>query len=242
MLDKIPDLILGMASRRYPGFSFVLFHGSTSRGNGHADSDVDLFVIFADQRAPCRESFVERGKVFDVFVYDAETLHLQLHSARRSWQTAVLDIVCSSVTLPRENAISTYLRKSAERIRSTPPPTEDALMFRVLLTNLLRDLRLAQDRWEIQALAIELYKTLSTKALREHGVGGHVRKHCRAALLAVEPEYCLQLDELFESTIRAGDAAGFIRLGELVLDKLGGALATEFTIPLVDGKRLPLRL
>lgn len=242
MTEKISDLILSVAAKRYPGFSFVLFHGSTSRSSGRPDSDVDLFVIYTDQRAPCRESFVEGGKVFDVFVYDAETLHFHLHTARRSWQTAVLDIVCSSVTLPNDNAISMYLRRSAERIRSTPPPAEDPLMFRVLLTNLLRDLRLAQDRWEIQALAIELYKTLSIKVLREHGVGGHVRKHCRTALKAVEPAYCLQLDELFESTIRTGDSAGFVCLGERALNERGGALVSDFTIPLADGKRLPLRM
>ncbi|WP_093391318.1 hypothetical protein [Rugamonas rubra] len=198
--------------------------------------------MFAEQRAPYRESFIEGGKIFDVFIYDAESLHYNLHAARHSWQTAVLDIVCSSITLPHENAISAYLRKSAERIRRSPPPVEDPRTFRILLTNLLRDLRLAQHRWDMQSLAIELYKILAGNEMREHGIGGHVRKHCRAALMTVAPGYCTQLDELFELTIRTSDAADFIRFGERTLEKSGGALVSDFMVPLSEGKRLPLRL
>jgi hypothetical protein len=234
--------ISDVAARRYPGHSFVFFHGSNSRNMGRSDSDIDLFVVFTQQRAPYRESFTEDSKVFDVFVYDAESLHYNLHAARQTLQTVVLDIVCSSVTLPHENATSTYLRKSAEQIRRSPLLPENPQTFRVLLTNLLRDLRLAQHRWDIQALAIELYKALVSKTLREHGIGGHVRKHSRAALIAVAPDYCVQLDTLFESTIRTGDASELIRFGEHDLDTAGGALVSDFIIPLQQGKRLPLRL
>lgn len=234
-----------IASARYPGHAFVLLHGSSLHGTARADSDIDLIVVYTKDTAPYRQSFIEDGKIFDAFVYDAESLHYLLHAGRQNQQTVILDIVCASVTLPYETRASDYLRRSAQRLRLVPtsaPPQCGFLPFRVAMTNLLRDLRATTQPQEVTALAIELFMSVSNHMLRIRGIGGHARKHWRRALEAADPDVLHDLESAFELAVRTNDTTALAIVGERALAQHGGQLVSDYTIPLGEARRLPLRL
>lgn len=247
MTSDLRDRVDRIVRARYPGYAFVLLHGSSLRGAARADSDIDLIVVYAEETAPYRQSFVDAGKIFDVFVYDAQSLHYLLHAGRQSQQTVIIDIVCTSITLPTETEVSDYLRRTAQRLKLAPLPQQllprcGLLPFRVAMTNLLRDLRAATQQREVTSLAIELFMSVSTSVLRSRGIGGHTRKHWRRALAAEAPDLLQDLEAAFELAVRTNDATALALVGDRVLAQHGGPLVSDYTIPLGEMRRLPLRL
>jgi predicted nucleotidyltransferase len=235
-------LIVRVCRERYEGHAFVYFYGSNSRGEGAPDSDLDITVVFDRHTQPYREAFSDSGYLFDVFVFDAETLHFTIANARAIRHTTVLNIINSSIALPANTPLSVYLSTRARLALAQAPAPANMLTIRAFLTNLLRDLRRAVDTYERNALAVDLYKTLSDVIFMQHGLGGDLRKHYSRALNEIDPAFYQRLSGEFEKTLRTDNAETFIAFAMQLLNDIGGELKEGFKLSLPHKNRLPIAL
>lgn len=245
MLDfrELKEFIVDVCKRRYPGHSFVYFYGTHSRNEGELSSDIDISVVYLEKMGPYRESFVEEGLIFDVFVYDVETLNHKIASARALLQTTILNIVSSSIALPFATEESQFLiRRAKEELRRGPREIKETFQMagRLYLSNLIRDIVSSKSESERNFLAVDLFHTLANFAFTQHGIGGDVRKHYPRALQSIAPELFWKLNIALEKAIGARDFDPLIALAKDELEKIGGELRTNYKIPLSNANHLSI--
>jgi predicted nucleotidyltransferase len=239
--SKLKKLIVDVAVRRYPGHSFLFFHGSWAKGEAREGSDVDLIVVYEKQIKPYRETYYEENYLFDVFLMDAESLHLNIQTSKQIGQYAMLNSLCDCITLPKSTKISDHLLSLARKIASSsdwPIPNRDSIRY--FLGCLLKDLRACSEENERNFLAADLYQTLMTVTLMLRGRGGHTSKHVARELRRVDPNIQSQLDHALKLSLISGETSLLIELGNAVLEKLGGELKAGFKVMLKESGRLPL--
>lgn len=222
----------------YPG-AFGFFYGSRCNGGATATSDVDLIVVFEDPCRSYREKFVFQGFLFDVFVYDAQSLHGAIAATSRHGQFGNINALLSATTLPHPTPLSLALTQAAALARTNGFKLPDTAFFRQYLSNAIDDLLGQPSRGEITMLAVDLYKTLVELVLIDAGHGVCNRKHASRLLSQVDPGLHRQLDGALGAAV-GGDVAPIVALARTVLQRFGGELRAGFRMPMDGLPRLPI--
>ncbi|MEB0141152.1 MULTISPECIES: nucleotidyltransferase domain-containing protein [unclassified Undibacterium] len=239
--NLLTEFIVNVISNRYSDFSFIYFFGSQINGVARKDSDIDLIIVFTKKTTPFHESFSEGGKIFDVFVFDAETLNYNIQICPKIGQYSTIEIICGSTVLPQATFESEHLKSCARYIENSAQwEVPDLDSVRYFLTSLIIDLEFCIDKREINFLAAELYKTLVEIILLKRGKGGYVRKHTARALKKFNPLMDEKLNNSLEKAISNADTADLVVLAKAVLAELGGELKDGFKKQMRESGRLPL--
>ena len=240
MVDKtIEELVLDFTASRYPGHSFVLLFGSASCGQQNSRSDIDVIVVYREPIQCFREKVNYRGALFDVFVYDLESINTHIHMARSGGNATMLEIILTAHPLPLQTKDFELLQHAAHRIKSLPPLAQDTTSVRQYLTSCIDDLKSSSDSLESKAIAIEIYRVIEDAILMAIGSGGFRKKYAARAIKSHDTEYYTRtLDALKKSL--DGENEQIISVGEELLEQFGGELREGYFRSLPEVVRMPL--
>jgi predicted nucleotidyltransferase len=233
------DLIIDFVSARYKDYSLILFYGSAATGAQEVRSDVDLFVLYDSPIHPYREKVRHLGFLFDIWVYDIETLHGMINVARRSPSAIILEIVLSSTVLPEKTKISDYLKLAAANIRKSKPLIQDIADWRQYITGIVDDLESANHKDDRCLLAMEAYGAITDCLLLILGAGGYKKRHAARILREYDADYFCELNEGLGEAIN-GNLEKLVKCSKKLLIQLGGELREGFKSSLPEGIRFPL--
>jgi predicted nucleotidyltransferase len=241
--DKVESfnhsIISNAIEKYFKDCSFYFFHGSYFSGTPNENSDIDLIIVYKSAISPFRQKFVSDGFLFDVFVYDIETLNGALHQARVNGQFVTVAAVVHSETYPAPTPESKLIKNIAERVMSAGYLFTNRVFFRQYMTNIIDDLFENDIDHEIVMLSIELYKSIVEFTLINSGFGVCSRKHAAQTLNHTDSQFHQELNLSLRTAIN-GNPAAIIVLGKKVLDILGGPLSDGFKMTLPEIVRMPL--
>lgn len=231
--------VIDFVSANYANFSAIMIFGSSSDGHVGPLSDIDLFILFREPIHPFREKKLFNGRLFDIIVYDFETLNGLVHLARRGDDTVILEIVTSARVLPVELPETQYLKRAALAVRRLPPIMQDVMDWRQYLTGVCDDIRASGCSAEMSLLSVELFRTIIKLVLQILGSGGYRKRQAIAVLRNYDPAYLEKLN-LALTTALGGAPEKLIECAEQLLEQLGGPLSDGFRMRLQDTIRIPL--
>ncbi|MES2048465.1 MAG: hypothetical protein V4447_08695 [Pseudomonadota bacterium] len=242
MSRNISDTVMEVIKQRYPDHAFVLFYGSHAKEEEITtpQSDLDVMVLYSRATKPFRETFRATGYLFDVFVYDIESINYLVHHANRLSMASLIHIILESTVLPEANPISDHLKSIAEQVNQSPPVQRDLGPLRHYITNTIDDLQWCQDARDKTALMVDLYRSLMNLMLATLGKEGHTRKHAVAAIRLAAPDFFMHLDTKFHEGIQNQDPRSLILLAYETLQPLGGPLREGFRLNLQERARLAI--
>lgn len=238
-VGKIVDLTNAVLARNYPGADFGFFYGSRRAGRATASSDVDLIVVFGGPCRCYREKFDFQGLLFDVFVYDAESLHGAIAATPRHGQFGSINAILSATALPSETPLSRALTRAAEQARATGFTLQNPMFFRQYLTNAIDDLLAHPSRGEVTMLAVDLYKILVELVLIDAGHGICNRKHASKILSNVDRALHERLDAALGEAV-GGNSLPIVALAQAIVLRFGGELRAGFRMPMDGLPRVPI--
>jgi predicted nucleotidyltransferase len=238
-LKSVQETIGRAIESGYKGSAFCYFYGSFAEGTNDEYSDVDLIIVYEKPIQPYREKFLFEGYLFDVFIYDAESLNGILNAARTTAQFTTVNAVLNSVTLPSETELSGQLREVAKRVKHVGYIFQNKAFRQQYITNILDDLKTSTKKNERHMLCVDLYRSMVDLILMMSGAGSHSRKHAARELTEYDPEFHARLDAAFIQAL-TDDITPLTDIADEVLKPLGGALREGFRMNYSDITRIPL--
>ena len=237
--NTLKELIENFTKSRYEGHAFVLLFGSTSRGQQNHNSDIDLIVVYVEPIRCFREKVKYHETLFDVFIYDVESLNTHIHMARAGGNTTMLEIILTATPLPKETREFASLRLAAERIRSSPPLIQDINSSRQYLTSCLDDLESSSNTLESMAIAIEIFRVIEETILMLIGSGGFRKKFAARAMQRHDSDFYTRAVAALKRALD-GNTSEIISVGNELLTQLGGGLREGYSRSLPEVLRMPL--
>ena len=244
ILDRnaLEALALKTANERYGGYSFFFIFGSSYFGTANAKSDVDMIIVFERPVTAFHEKYLYEGQLFDVHVFDAESLNAVIHRARRGGGSVVMvDIIMAAVALPSATRTSELLKLAAQRVKETKPITEEPSEIRNYLTALIDDIEHVTDPDELMNMSVELFQAISTAILQFNGAAGQRKHHAVNAFKTANPEFFAKLSNGMREVVY-GNKGLILECAQDLLTQLGGPLRAGYKRILPDAGRLPLPL
>jgi predicted nucleotidyltransferase len=239
-LDLLATEILKFVSFRYPIFTGIFFYGSHALGTPNSASDVDIIVVFEKPISPFREKISHDGLLFDVFLYDQESLHGALHIGRSENNFIVIDSISSAKILIDKKSALANLQESARFLRQKGPTQINIQSERQFLTGVIDDLCADQADDEYRtAQLVELYTAVMGIQMKIRGMGGYSRRDAAKALSKGNENLARSLNMAFKQAILGKDV-DFIKLAQAILNDLGGPLRDGYRASIPDMPRIPL--
>jgi hypothetical protein len=228
-------------SQRYPTLQFTFLYGSAKLNNVSSTSDIDCIAIIEGETPPRREHFIGLGKIFDVYVFNPESLHAAMRQSYLVGEPMLVESVLSSTVLPSSTFVSTRLVDIALKLQAIPllPPKALMLSIRESLASLLDDLSGEINESEHTMRMVELFTIISKTRLLMLGKGKQSFRYTARLLHTENPDAAAVLDSAFKEAL-AQNPKQLVELGRKLLDDMGGALPDERKYMLKDYPRLPL--
>jgi len=226
---------------KFPNASFCFFHGSMLTRTENQLSDVDVIVVTSDTCQPFREEFIVEKRVYDAFIFDAESLNGAMHGLHRNCSGALAYGVANGVVLPQANAVSTKLANLAKRLCARPMVASQSLLTlrRHSLTKVMDDLPYAKSPSERTLLAIDAAKNIVEVRLLADGKGMNSAKYSARLFFARWPEQFAQIELALQNAF-AGEPEVLIALCNQALLQIGGPLRGTLRMDLPNSLRLSL--
>lgn len=215
-----------VAEARYPGAAALFWTGSLARGTGSRSSDIDLVVVFDRLDHAWRESFLEEGRLFEVFVHDLDSLDLFFEKDAARGLPVLMDMVTRSVVL-RAGPVADAARGLAERrLAEGPRPWSAAELerSRFIAGDLLEDLRGATDPDEIRIIGALLYPHTLDHLRRSRGLWSGRGKHALRLLREEESEIGPALIAAFEALFARAEPGAVVETVDRIYAPCGGPL------------------
>ena len=232
-------VILDAVEKFYAGSSFCFFYGSFLKKTNDKNSDIDLIVVYERAIQAFRQKFIFQEFLFDVFVYDAESLNGALHMARQNGQFVTVDAIIDSAVLPHSTDTSKILKEVAIRVKKAGYLFQNRAFVQQYITNILDDLETTDAPGEKTMLCIDLYRALVDIVLINGGAGVCSRKYAAKALSVIDPELQSELNEALASSF-SGRHQSLIAIAKKILAVLGGPLREGFRMNIQENFRMPL--
>jgi len=238
-VSRFEKMIIEVVANRYQGSSYSFFFGSSLNNEDRKSSDIDLFVIYETPIHSFREKFVAEGELFDVFIYDSETLNGTLHMARQNGNFFPVDAVLNSVILPAPTPQARQLQTVAQRIKDAGYIFNDRNFVRQYVTSILDDLVDDVNVEERNMLCVELYKCVVSIVLIKNGAGVCSRKYASRALNSIDSTMQRRLDTALSEAL-LGKTEQLTSIANDTLLTIGGILREGFRMPCQEAIRMPL--
>lgn len=233
------ELIVGVMRNRYPGFDFLLHFGSSLEGDMQERSDVDVIVVFDRPVQGLHEKFMHGGFLFDVHVFDIESLNARVHLARRGSSSVMASIVRRAAVLPESNKRAVALQLAAERVLALAPVAQDLEDIRQYITGLIDDIDGVLDSNVGIMIAIELYQSISGTVLQLNGAAGFRKRHAARAFAEWDMGFLCRLNNSLRAAV-CGSFDELIACAKLMLEKIGGERREGYRSMVPDVGRMPL--
>lgn len=233
--------ICQLISERFPSVSFVFLYGSVNFGTNNAESDVDCIVVTKEIIRPFREHFSAMGKIFDVYVFDSESLHAAMRNSHAAGTPMLINSIASAQILPGPDKTAERLIEIAKELRAAERPPSFAIIrtLRESLGATLDDLKVEVAGFEKTMRFIELVALISKYRTLMLGEGGHSYRYTARIMLSHDEPATKYLNEAFQLAL-IGAPTRLLELAEQTLDALGGRLRGEYKVMITDHPRVPL--
>ncbi len=204
----------------------MFWAGSLARGNGTPSSDIDLVVVFDRLNHAWRESFLDEGRLCEVFVHDLDSLDLFFEKDAARGLPVLMDMVIRSIML-RGGPVAIAARRLAERRLAEGPPlwnAEELERSRFIAGDLLEDLRGATDPDEIRMIGALLYPHTLDHLRRSRGLWSARGKHALRLLRDEEGQTGAALIAAFEALFARAEPGEVLETISRVYAPCGGPL------------------
>lgn len=224
-------------SVRYPAARVALLSGSRARGEGRADSDYDLFLLFDSlPEGAWREKCWFEGAPFELFGHDPGTLSYFCRTVvSRSGVPSVPEMVADGLVLIGEGGPAlVWARDLARRTIAAGPTPLDPAMKRTRLaavTELREMLESCPPGPALTSVGVALYPLLADFTLRAAGRWSASVKRMPAALAELDPDLGDRFVSGFALLFSAGDPAPVIAFTDQILARHGARAGDTFRIP-----------
>lgn len=215
-------------SDRYPGAVAAFWAGSLTRsGQGTAQSDIDLVILFDRLHAAWRETIVSKGPTVETFVHDMTSLAQFFRLDAEKGLPTLAHMVATGVPL-REGPPARAARDLAQATLAAGPPPwgpEEIDRSRYFAGGLLDDLMGSRDQAEVRAVGGVLYQHAFDHLRRAKGAWTARSKWIVRVLREEEgqlgQDYLIAFDALFRDA-EPGPAIAVVRR---IYEPSGGPLA-----------------
>ena len=235
ILNAVNDYL----ANAHPRALFAYLYGSQVKGTATARSDIDLLVIYEEPISQYRHKEEFKGRLFDTFIYDIESVNGLIHLARSGGDFIVINSILGSITVPQESEASRCLRETARLLKKSGEPIRNLTRDRQHLTSLVEGLEHERDADLVTVLASELLTSVFSTALRIHGEGGVGRREMVHLLRERDPQLCQALLGAYKS-IPADGSAALVAMAWKFIDTIGGPLRAPYKASLPNIVRMPL--
>lgn len=213
-----------LIQERYPKAQAVFLAGSVAQKQGTATSDLDVVIVFDRLPNAYREAFIYEGWPVDAFIHDPETLAYFFERIDLpSFSPALPHMVAYGIQVPYKTLLGDKLQQKALELLNRPlklDPTE-LTVRRFLITDLLDDLRAAQNDHEKMATVFRLYEKLAEFYLLAHHQWIGSGKQLVRRLADFNQDAAKQFCSVFQNP---QDTEKIIAFAEDLLKPFGGVL------------------
>ena len=241
MTEEIVATAGAIRAERYHDCVALFVAGSLVRGEGTANSDLDLVVVFPSLKAAYRESFRFAGYPVEAFVHDPETLEYFFVEVDRACGIPALpQMVAEGLEVPAANTLSQALKRRARTVLEAGPPALDAegeARLRYVVTDVLDDLREPRSYQELLGSGAQLFEVLANYYFRSRGLWSARGKAIARGLIRNDPAFADAYHRAFEQLFKAADPSQVISLTERLLESRGGLLFDGYKSDAPEGWR-----
>jgi predicted nucleotidyltransferase len=234
------ELVFALSKTRYTSCDSIFFCGSASRGEQTAFSDVDIIVLFDRLSRARRETFRQGGWLVDAQIHDVETLNHLVVTDARLGSSIVAKMIVDGIVVPKMTTRSELIVQVASKLIAAGPPPQDFSGVRYMVANIITDLKQTQDRHEILALGVDLYKMLATFYFRSKQEWAVSKKMIPKVLKVLDPDMEQRLHKVFITLFADSDYAPVVQLAEDLLASVGGPIYENFQMNFPVAARLAI--
>lgn len=210
-------------SATFPQAEIAIMAGSTARAQRTVTSDIDLLLIgdelFDDDRVSCAATYSFEAEVFEVFAYTPRGFDEWAQRDLAGHRPVIVEMLVSGIPVRSDPTLDGLRMHWSSRLSDGPSLSEaDSRLRRYIITDLLDDLRDADDALERRVIAGLLFdRTAELMLLTSRqwiGTGKWLPRRLRAWDAA-------RADTLAEPFV-SGDHATFAERVQTELDRAGG--------------------
>ena len=198
-IDSAIALVRTRLLPRWPHATAAIIGGSIARGEATPTSDIDLLLLFEKVDRAWRDTLKVDGQTVELFGHDPSTFDYFCRRIDAPNGTIPLAMmVIDGVAVLPPGASSDALGQYARQLYAAGPPAWDSATLaarRYAITTLVEDLQDSERSDETLAIAVKLYDTLATFALRAGGHWTGTGKHLARRLKAAMPDLAAALEE-----------------------------------------------
>lgn len=218
---------------RFPEARCFVVSGSIVRGQGTATSDYDCVVEFARVDPPWRETFEDKGRLYEAFCHDPEASHWVLGREADDGRPVLAHMLATGIVVPVAGDDDPVVRAThqlvsiAKRLLAAgPPPLEPADLDRrrYFLTAYADDARDAKNRGEELASLMRMYDFACNLFLRLRGHFEAGDKWVPRSVLAADPSYGREILAAFDDAFAGRGPDEALRVTAEILRLAGGPL------------------
>lgn len=223
------EIVRRFVQARFPLAEGVIVGGSTSTGTRTASSDIDLLLLGPAAMLEGDDSLAATcafgGEAIEVFAYDEQGFERWAALGVEQCRPVIVDMLVHGELL-RDSALVRALRHRWAPILSRGPAVDAHRidLLRYTVTDLVDDLRDAEDPFERHATMARLLEQVAALALLSNGRWLGTGKHLARRLREWSPDRSAALAAPFI----AGDARGLLLAAERELERAGGRLREGF--------------
>ena len=174
ILDDAAALAERFVAVHFPQAANAVLGGSTARGERTATSDIDLLLIgddlFDDVRTEMAARYAFEGEIFEVFAYTRGGFVARAEEGVRQYRPVIVHLLVDGVPFRAADDFAS-LRASWNAVISAGPRLVDQeqRLRRYQITDVLDDLRDAEDPLEREVIASTLFRLVGELMLLDAG-------------------------------------------------------------------------
>lgn len=224
------DLCERFLLAEFPLADIAVLGGSTARGSRTATSDIDLLVIgdrlFDDERTSLAGSFAFEGEVFEVFAYTRGAFEEWARAGLAQHRPVIVHMLVEGLEVRGGNELGQLRERWGGLLAEGPLVTShDLQLRRYVITDLLDDLRDAEDELEQAVIAWTLFSRVAELILLSGRQWVGTGKYLPRRLRDLDGVRAHELS----AALLAGDYSEFAERVQAELQLAGGRVQTGFT-------------
>ncbi|UYO98258.1 nucleotidyltransferase domain-containing protein [Microbacterium sp. M28] len=223
------DITEDFVAAHFPDVEVAVIGGSTSRGERTRTSDIDLLLIgdalFDDSRESMAATYAHAGEIFEVFAYTPRGFDEWARRGVAQHRPVIVHMLVEGVAVRSGPELERQRAHWAPILAAGPSPTDQELATRrYVITDLLDDLRDAEDPLERQVVGATLFERTAELMLLTHarwiGTGKYLPRRLR--------EWDVSRADALARPLLLGDHAGLADAVSAELDRAGGRVQAGF--------------
>lgn len=227
-LKVVIDIATQIYLDNYSDADVLLLCGSVVRGEHTKTSDLDLVVLYSSLPNAFRDSYICEGWPIEAFVHDYQTLHYFFkHVDQPTGEPSLMQMVAEGIEIPGPCALSDRAKTLAQDILLEGPPAwgqKELAQSRYTITNLLEDLKGAEDGDEQQAILARLYEQVAKHYLRSRQLWSAKGKWIPRRLKEVDASFASKFLSSMRHAFQGKGIEEVLAVIENELDNVGGQL------------------